>query len=58
MITTDFHMFGWLNPNIWVTARIEEMVVVHEASKDELASVRADFPFPRSHRERADYKGP
>ncbi|CAL1125866.1 unnamed protein product [Cladocopium goreaui] len=50
----------WVDGKEKVTSRlgIEEMVVVHEASKDELASVRADFPFLRSHRERADYKGP
>lgn len=38
--------------------RIEEKVVIHEATKDELASVRRSFPFLSSHKERADYKCP
>ena len=38
--------------------RIEEKVVIHEATKEELASVRRSFPFLSSHKERADYKCP
>eukprot|EP00434_Breviolum_minutum_P036269 symbB.v1.2.032132.t1/scaffold3813.1/size49824/4 len=50
----------WIDGESKVTSRlgIEEKVVIHEATKDELASVRRSFPFLSSHKERADYKCP
>ena len=51
-----------LNCRFWcwdiLELRIEEKVVIHEATKEELASVRRSFPFLSSHKERADYKCP
>ncbi|CAK9017228.1 Omega-amidase NIT2 (Nitrilase homolog 2) [Durusdinium trenchii] len=37
---------------------IEEAVVVHEATKEELASVRSSFPFLAARKDRSDYLSP
>ncbi|CAJ1331470.1 unnamed protein product [Effrenium voratum] len=48
----------WVDGKHKITSRIgmEETVVVHEATKDELRSVKSSFQFMRCRKERGEYK--